>query len=65
MGLKVTGFASPAQGYEDTTIDLNSLLVKNPPATFFYRLESCDMAGLGLPKGAILAVDRSRGAVYN
>jgi hypothetical protein len=24
---KVTGFASPAQGYEDTAIDLNGLLI--------------------------------------
>jgi SOS-response transcriptional repressors (RecA-mediated autopeptidases) len=60
MEQKATGFASPAQGYEDTTIDLNGLLVRNPPATFFFRLESEDMAGLGLAKGALLVVDRSR-----
>jgi DNA polymerase V len=64
-GGKVTGFASPAQGYEDATIDLNSLLIKNPPATYLYRLESGDMAGLGLPRGAILTVDRSRTPIFN
>ena len=57
---KTTGFASPAQGYEEASIDLNRLLVRNPPATYFYRLESGDMAELGLPRGALLVVDRSR-----
>ena len=59
-GGKVTGFASPAQGYEEAGIDLNGLLVRNPPATYFYQLESGDMGALGLPKGALLVVDRSR-----
>jgi len=59
MEHKATGFASPAQGYENSTIDLNGLLIKNPPATFFFRLESGDMARLGLAKGSILVVDRS------
>ncbi|MDR0290341.1 MAG: hypothetical protein LBI06_05335, partial [Treponema sp.] len=57
---KTTGFASPAQGYEVAAIDLNSLLITNPPATYFFRLESGDMADLGLPKGALLVVDRSK-----
>jgi len=62
MGRKASGFASPAQGYEDSTIDLNGLLVRNPPATYFYRLESSDMDALGLHNGALLVVDRSRKA---
>jgi hypothetical protein len=33
MGQKTSGFASPAQGYEDSAIDLNGLLIRNPPAT--------------------------------
>jgi len=65
MERKATGFASPAQGYEDSTIDLNGLLVRNPPATFFFRLESEDMAGLGLAKGALLVVDRSKNPVLD
>ncbi|MDR0323157.1 MAG: hypothetical protein LBI12_01760 [Treponema sp.] len=56
---KATGFASPAQGYEEMAIDLNRLLVVNPPATFFMRLETSEMEGLGLPSGSILVVDRS------
>ena len=59
MGLKASGFASPAQGYEEHFIDLNKILVRNPPATFFYRMESGEMAGMGLEKGALLVVDRS------
>ena len=64
-GGKANGFASPAQGYEDNGIDLNSLLVKQPAATYFFRLDSGDMAGLGLPKGALLVVDRSKVPVFN
>jgi SOS-response transcriptional repressor LexA len=35
-------------------------LITNPPAIFFFRLESGEMAELGLPKGALLVVDRSK-----
>ncbi|MDR0444642.1 MAG: hypothetical protein LBH44_14690 [Treponema sp.] len=56
---KAAGFASPAQGYEDTNIDLNALLVKRPAATFFFRLDNDDMGDLGLHDGALLVVDRS------
>ena len=60
VGGKATGFASPAQGYEEQDIDFNKLLVRNPPATYLFRLESEDMRALGLSKGALLIVDRSR-----
>jgi DNA polymerase V len=53
MTEKATGFASPAQGYEEKTIDLNRLLIRNPPATYFVRLESADMETLGLPRGSV------------
>jgi DNA polymerase V len=59
MELKMTGFASPAQGYEEKGIDLNSLLIHNPPATYFGRLETNKMEALGLPQGSLLVVDRS------
>jgi len=62
---KTTGFASPAQGYEDTTIDLNEILIQNPSSTYLFRLESGEMAGLGLPKGSILIVDRSKNPNFN
>jgi len=56
---KVTGFASPAQGYEEAGIDLNTLLIKHPSATRLYQLDSSDMELLGLPYGTLLVVDRS------
>jgi len=56
---KVTGFASPAQGYEENAIDLNEVLVKHPASTYFFRLDTADMEKLGLPNGALLVVDRS------
>ena len=59
MEVKPTGFASPAQGYEEQTIDLNRLLVRNPPATYFVRLDTNNMISLGLPRGSLLIVDRS------
>jgi len=64
-GVKTTGFASPAQGYEETNIDLNELLVKNPSATYFFKLESEDMSDLGLPKETLLVVDRSKTPIFN
>jgi len=60
MEIKTTGFASPAQGYEEKGIDLNRLLIKNPPATFFLRLQTADMEILGLPQGSLLVLDRSK-----
>ena len=65
METKATGFASPAQGYEEQNIDLNRLLVPNPPATFFMRLTSGDMAELGLMRDSILVVDRSKDPANN
>ena len=65
MITKATGFASPAQGYEEQGIDLNSLLVRNPPATYFFRLESGDMAGLGIAKDSLLILDRSKDPAPN
>ena len=38
-----TGFPSPAQGYEASAIDLNALLVTNPPATFYMRMQGSQL----------------------
>jgi len=64
-GRKASGFASPAQGYEEQSIDLNRLLIKNPPATYFFRMESEEMAALGLQKGSLLVIDRSKRPAMN
>lgn len=53
------GFPSPAEDFEDDSLDLNTLLIRNPPATFFYRAEGRSMEAFGIFSGDILAVDRS------
>ena len=62
---KATGFAAPTQGYEEQGIDLNRLLIHNPPATYFVRLETSEMEQQGLPKNTLLIVDRSKNPVNN
>lgn len=56
-------FPSPAENYHDASLDLNTLLVKNPIATFFVRNESDAIADLRI--GDILIVDRSLNPVHN
>lgn len=53
------GFPSPAEDFEDEAIDLNDLLVRNPPATYLYRAEGWSMIHAGICDGDILVVDRS------
>jgi DNA polymerase V len=53
------GFPSPADDYLDDALDLNELLIRNPPATFFYRALGDSMVGAGVCSGDILIVDRS------
>ena len=65
MDKKAKGFASPTQGYEEQGIDLNRLLIRNPPATYFGRLDTGDMENLGLPRGSLLIIDRSKNPVPN
>ena len=58
---RTTGFASPAQDYEQERLDLNKKLVTNAPATFFYYVGKSDdsMVDDGIMPGALLIVDRS------
>lgn len=55
------GFPSPADDYLDEGIDLNRLLVRNAPATFFYTVEqdADSMLDKGISGGDRLLVDRS------
>lgn len=55
----VCGFPSPAEQYVDMPLDLNQLLVSNPPATFFVRAAGDSMEEAGIRSGDILVVDRS------
>ncbi len=54
-----TGFGAAADDYAERGIDLNEQLIKNKPATFFFRLNSDAMTGAGIQQGDILIVDRS------
>ena len=53
------GFPSPAEDFQDDTIDLNDMLVRNPLATFLYRAEGWSMLHAGICDGDLLVVDRS------
>lgn len=53
------GFPSPAADYVEGRIDLNTLLVKHPAATFLVRVQGDSMIGAGIHPHDILIVDRS------
>lgn len=54
-----SGFPSPAEDYEEPPLDLHDLLVKNPPATYFMRVETDTMNRAGISRGDVVVVDRS------
>ncbi len=54
-----TGFGAAADDYMERGIDLNEQLIRNKPATFFFRMDSDAMTGAGIFNGDILVVDRS------
>jgi DNA polymerase V len=53
------GFPSPATDYVKDEIDLNSELIKNPPATFLIRVQGNSMNDHKITSGDLLVVDRS------
>lgn len=56
----ITGFPSPAQGYEEKTINLNNLLVKHPSSTFFMQVDTGNYARMGIYNGDLLIIDRAK-----
>jgi DNA polymerase V len=54
-----TGFSTPADEYMERGIDLNEQLIRNKPATFFFRMNGDAMIGAGIFSGDALIVDRS------
>lgn len=54
-----TGFASPATHYAEPRIDLNHVLVENPNATFFVRVEDDGFKSFGVNKNDVLIIDKS------
>jgi DNA polymerase V len=57
---KATGFASPAQGYEAESFDLNNLLIPHPASTFLMDMDTTEMEYRGIYPGSILIVDRAK-----
>jgi DNA polymerase V len=48
------GFPSPADDYLDADLDLNTLLVAHPAATYYLRVEGASMIGAGIHNGDIV-----------
>lgn len=58
-----TGFGAAADDYAERGIDLNEQLIKNKPATFFFRMDGEAMINAGIFSGDVLIVDRSLKAI--
>lgn len=53
------GFPAPGDDMVEQSLNLNDLLIDNPTATFFVKVEGDSMEGAGIYSGDILVVDRS------
>lgn len=53
------GFPSPADEYVEKGLDLNTYLVRNKAATYFFRVSGDSMTGAHIHDGDMLVVDRS------
>jgi DNA polymerase V len=54
-----TGFGAAADDYMERGIDLNEHLIRNKPATYFFRMKGDAMRDAGIFDGDVLVVDRS------
>jgi DNA polymerase V len=54
-----TGFGAAADDYMDRGIDLNEQLIRNKPATYFFRMKGDAMHDAGIFDNDVLIVDRS------
>src|SRR5258705_4121225 len=54
-----TGFGAAADDYAERGIDLNEQLIRNKPATFFFRMKGDAMTGAGIFDDDVLIIDRS------
>jgi DNA polymerase V len=59
----LAGFPSPATDYIESSLDLNELMIRNPPATFFCKVSGVSMLGAHIDDGDIVCVDRSLEAI--
>ena len=53
------GFPSPAEDHQEDRLDLNSLLIRHPEATYYLRAKGDSMTGAGIQDGDLLMVDRA------
>ncbi|BDX21672.1 hypothetical protein TUM22923_09930 [Polynucleobacter sp. TUM22923] len=53
------GFPSPAADYAEKSLDLNSYLVQNKPATFMFTVQGDSMMGAGICDGDKVVVDKA------
>lgn len=53
------GFPSPAQDYVEDRLNLNTLLIAHPNATYFIKVSGDSMTDAGIGDGDLLVVDRS------
>ncbi len=56
----ITGFPSPAQGYEDNRFDLISLYIKHPAATVFMTVDTDRYKNMCIFNGDLLIIDRAK-----
>lgn len=61
----ITGFPSPAQGYEDKLFDMNSYYIKHPAATVFMQIASDRYRHMGIYNGDMLIIDRAKEVKQN
>lgn len=55
----ITGFESPAIEYRQLQLDLDTLLIDHPSATFIGQARGDSMTGVGIFDGDLLIVDRA------
>jgi DNA polymerase V len=53
------GFPSPAEDYEEVSLDLNRALIRHPAATFYARVKGSSMTEAGILDGDLLVIDKS------
>lgn len=63
--LRQVGFKSGAAEYIREVLSLDKRLIRNPAATFFWRVKGDELRRIGLRDGDLLVVDRSEEARHD
>lgn len=58
INTKTTGFGSPADGYAESRLDLNNLVIDDPHTTYYFRYSG--ESKFNIKSGDILVVDKSK-----